>query len=57
MISDTPVLPYLPLGGVLVKSGVGYIAIDPKGVRLFGPTVVVNGTPDGNPASAALFIT
>jgi hypothetical protein len=59
VISDTPVLPYLPKGGILMKSGAGsYVAVDPTGVRLFGVSVQVNGLPDGlNPLAAALAIT
>jgi hypothetical protein len=59
VISDTPVMPYLPKGGILLKSGTGsYVAVDPTGVRLFGLSVQVNGTPDGiNPLTAALAIT
>jgi hypothetical protein len=59
VISDLPVLPFLPKGGILMKSGTGsYVAIDPTGVRLFGISVQVNGTPDGvNPLTAALAIT
>ena len=59
VISDTPVLPYLPKGGVLIKSGAGsYVAVDATGVRVFGASVQVNGMPDGvNPLTAALAIT
>ena len=59
VISDTPVLPYLPMGGILMKSGTGsYVAIDPNGVRLFGVSVQVNGLPNGSvPAAAALAVT
>jgi hypothetical protein len=57
VISDTPLPPMLPKGGILLKSGASYIAIEPTGIRIFGPGVQVNGTPDGNPASAALYIT
>jgi hypothetical protein len=58
IISDTPVLPWLPKGGILLKSGVSYIAIEPTGIRIFGaPAVAINGAPTGDPATAALYIT
>ena len=59
VISDTPVLPFLPKGGILLKSGTGsYVAVDATGVRIFGASVQINGMPDGlNPAIAALSIT
>lgn len=59
VISDTPVMPYLPQGGVLIKSGTGtYVAVDAAGVRVFGYSVQVNGTPDGSaPLAAALSVT
>jgi hypothetical protein len=59
VISDTPVLPWLPTGGVLIKSATSYIAVDATGIRLFGLPpggVQVNGTPAGDPLSAALHI-
>jgi type VI secretion system (T6SS) baseplate-like injector VgrG len=58
VVSDTPVLPFLPKGGILMKSGTGtYVAVDVTGVRIFGYSVQVNGTPDGvNPLTAALTI-
>jgi Type VI secretion system/phage-baseplate injector OB domain len=44
IISDTPVLPWLPSGGILLKSGLSYIAISPLGIQLIGtPAVIVNG--------------
>ncbi|WP_156830519.1 phage baseplate assembly protein V [Methylobacter marinus] len=58
VISDVPLPPYLPFGGVLLKSGASYIAIEPKGIRIFGaPAVAINGAPSGDPATAALYIT
>lgn len=58
VISDTPVPPFLPLGGILIKSTTAYVAIDAAGVRLFGTGVQVNGPPGVmNPALAALFVT
>jgi|KBSMisStandDraft_5_1062788.scaffolds.fasta_scaffold283757_2 hypothetical protein len=59
VISDVPVMPFLPKGGVLLKSGTGsYVAVDATGVRIFGVSVQVNGLPDGvNPLAAALAIT
>ena len=58
VVTDAPMLPYLPKGGILMKSGTGsYIAVDVTGVRIFGYSVQVNGTPDGvNPMTAALTI-
>jgi hypothetical protein len=58
IISDTPVPPLLPLGGILLRSGVSYIAIDPKGIRMSGMPggVSINSDPTGNPATAGLFI-
>lgn len=60
VISDTPVLPYLPKGGILLKSQTSFVAIDATGVRLFGmppASVQINGTPDGmNPFAAALYV-
>jgi hypothetical protein len=54
VISDTPVLPYLPFGGILLKCGTeSCVAIDATGVRLFGATVQANGTETGIPPSAA----
>jgi hypothetical protein len=52
-------MPFLPKGGVLLKSGTGsYVAVDATGVRIFGVSVQVNGLPDGvNPLAAALAIT
>jgi type VI secretion system (T6SS) baseplate-like injector VgrG len=58
VISDTPLPPLLPLGGILLRSGVSYVAVDAKGVRIVGtPAVAVNGAPTGDPATAALYIT
>jgi hypothetical protein len=58
VISDVPVLPYLPTGGVLLKSGVAYVAVDATGVRIFGASVQMNGAPDGlNIAAAGLMVT
>lgn len=54
IISDTPVLPWLPLGGILLKSGASYLAIEPTGIRIIGtPGVIVNGK---TPLDAALFV-
>jgi hypothetical protein len=57
VISDSPIPGLLPLGGVLLRSGASFIAIEPTGVRIFGVPTTVNGDPTGNPASAALYIT
>jgi hypothetical protein len=43
VISDTPVPPLLPAGGVLISSGASYIRIDTTGISIFGPTVRING--------------
>ena len=58
IISDTPIPPLLPQGGILLRSGVSYIAIDATGIRISGmPSgVSINGTPDGNAAGSALHI-
>lgn len=59
VISDTPVMPFLPKGGILLKSGLSYIAIEPTGVRIFGippQGVQINGTPEGAPANAGLHV-
>jgi Type VI secretion system/phage-baseplate injector OB domain len=58
VVTDAPYLPYLPSGGVLIGNAVACIAIDMTGVRIFGPTVQVNGDPTGVAvALAALLIT
>lgn len=58
VVTDAPYLPYLPSGGVLIGNTVSCIAIDMTGVRIFGPTVQVNGDPTGAAvALAALLIT
>ncbi|HEY0299986.1 MAG TPA: hypothetical protein VGC36_01545, partial [Rhizomicrobium sp.] len=58
VITDAPLPPYLPTGGVLIGNAVACIAIDMTGVRIFGPTVQVNGEPTGMvPAAAALLVT
>jgi hypothetical protein len=57
VISDTPIMPFLPLGGILLKSGTSYIAIEPTGVRIFGtPVGVVVNSLDGTPATAGLHV-
>ena len=57
VISDTPLLPYLPLGGILLKSGASYIAIEPTGIRIFGtPAGVILNSLDGTPATAGLHV-
>jgi hypothetical protein len=58
VVTDTPYLPYLPTGGILIGNTTACIAIDATGVRIFGPTVQVNGDPGGlAPAAAALLVT
>jgi hypothetical protein len=58
IISDTPVPPLLPQGGILLRSGVSYIAIEPTGIRISGMPagVSINGAPSGDPVTAALHI-
>lgn len=57
VISDTPLPPLLPMGGILLRSGASLIALEPKGIRIVGvPAVAVNGAPSGDPATAALYI-
>jgi hypothetical protein len=58
VITDTPLLPYLPSGGILIGNPASCIAIDMTGVRLFGLTVQFNGDPAGlAPMAAALLVT
>lgn len=58
VITDSPLLPYLPAGGILIGNPTSCIAIDMTGVRIFGPTVQFNGDPAGLvPAAAALLVT
>jgi len=58
IISDTPYPPYLPAGGILIGNQAACIAIDATGVRIFGPTLQVNGDPTGAaPMAAALLVT
>jgi hypothetical protein len=56
VITDTPLAPYLPSGGILIGTATSCIAIDSTGVRLFGPTVQFNGTPDGSAVAAAALV-
>jgi hypothetical protein len=58
VVSDAPLPPYLPSGGILIGNNVACIAIDMTGVRIFGPTVQFNGDPPGLvPAACALLVT
>jgi hypothetical protein len=43
MISDSPLPPLLPAGGILLSTGTSYIRLDKTGVTIFGATVRVNG--------------
>lgn len=45
VISDVPVPPLLQAGGVVMKSGVSMIAVEPTGVRIMGPKVEIDGLP------------
>jgi hypothetical protein len=56
VISDAPLPPYLPVGGILIGGATACIAIDESGVRIFGPTVQVNGEPSGLVAAAAALL-
>jgi len=61
VISDTPIMPFLPTGGILLKSsspaGLSFVAIDPTGVKIYGsPLGVMINSLDGTPASAALHV-
>jgi type VI secretion system (T6SS) baseplate-like injector VgrG len=45
VISDTPLPPLLPSGGILLKSGTNFIVIEPTGVRIVGlPTGIQMNT-------------
>jgi hypothetical protein len=58
IISDSPIPGLLPAGGILLRSGASFVAVEPKGIRIFGaPAVAINGAPSGDPATAALYIT
>ena len=58
VITDAPLLPYLPSGGILIGNPASCIAIDMTGVRIFGLTVQFNGDPAGlAPMAAALLVT
>jgi hypothetical protein len=57
VISDTPIMPFLPLGGILLKSGASFVAIEPTGVRILGlPAGVIINSLDGTPVSAGLHV-
>jgi hypothetical protein len=57
VVSDTPLLPHLPSGGILIGNAAAGIAIDVSGVRIFGLTVQLNGLPgDISGVSAALLV-
>jgi hypothetical protein len=58
IVSDVPMPPFLLTGGILLRAGTNFIAVEATGIRIIGfPSVQVNGTPDGNPAAAALLVT
>jgi len=58
VISDAPIAGLLPVGGILLRSGTSFIAIESTGIRIFGaPGVAINGAPSGDPLTAALYIT
>jgi hypothetical protein len=57
VITDTPLPPHLPTGGILLGNATSGIAIDVAGVRIFGVTVSVNGAPgDITGLSGALLV-
>ncbi|HEV7310300.1 phage baseplate assembly protein V [Ensifer sp.] len=41
-ISDTPVGPQLPAGGILLRAGQSYIAVSPIGIMIHGPFIAMN---------------
>ena len=43
LLSDTPVPPLLPKGGILLKAGANFIRIDPTGIAMFGALTQING--------------
>ena len=42
VVSDLPVLPMIE-GGVMLVSGASYIAVSPTMVKIFSPTIMING--------------
>lgn len=54
VVSDVPVPP-MKAGGILLRSGPSYVAVDPTGVTIFGPKVTINGVTDIN--NSALTVT
>jgi hypothetical protein len=57
VVSDTPIQPWLPAGGVLIKSGTSFIAVGPNGTHIFGQPTSVNAPSPSAPSAGALFIT
>ena len=45
VITDAPLLPHLPAGGILIGNATAGIAIDVSGVRIVGPVVHLGGQP------------
>ena len=43
VLSDFPVPPQLPAGGIVIKSSTSYIRVDETGITLFGPMIRING--------------
>jgi hypothetical protein len=43
-VSDTPMGPQLPAGGVLLRAGNSYIAVSPIGIMIHGPFIAMNET-------------
>ncbi len=54
VVSDVPVPP-MKAGGILIRSGPSYIALDPTGVTIFGPSVTITGLTNVN--NGALTVT
>jgi hypothetical protein len=57
MISDSPLPPLLPAGGILLSTGTSYIRLDKTGVTIFGATVRVNGASVVDVNGGALMVT
>ncbi|KQW02335.1 phage baseplate assembly protein V [Rhizobacter sp. Root1221] len=56
-VTDMPLLPYLPSGGIFIGNAAAGIAIDITGVRIFGPVVHLGAMPgDIAGVTAALLV-
>lgn len=56
IISDSPVPPLLPAGGILLSTGASYVRLDKTGVTIFGATVKINGATVVNINGGALTV-